>query len=139
MNSELKLSGGLTGSVLLATVTAGAPAVAAADDSVGAELYGQAHLSLNYFDTDNDAAEEDDTGFGFSSNASRFGLRGSQPLDGGLTAIYQLELEPAWSGGGGTDRDGDPAVLRQVRDSFVGIEGYFGMVRAGRLPAANQF
>ncbi|SEO65370.1 porin [Aquisalimonas asiatica] len=128
-----------TAVALLTAALCAAPAAVVADDRNDVELYGEAHLSLNYFDTDNSDADDDDSGFGFSSNASRFGIRGSRLLDSGLTAIYQLELEAAWSGESGTDDDGNDAVLRQVRDSFVGVEGDFGMVRAGRLPAANQF
>src|SRR5512143_3190746 len=58
------------------------------------------------------------------SNSSRFGLRGTESLGGGLNAIFQLEssIDPAHSGG-----------TLAGRESFVGLQGGWGTVKIGRF------
>lgn len=58
-------------------------------------------------------------------NTSRWGLRGSEELGGGLKAVFQLEGEVAMdTGAGGSSLFG--------RQANVGLEGGFGRVVAGR-------
>ncbi|ABM62814.1 porin [Halorhodospira halophila] len=128
--------------ITLATATAmTAPAAVLADshDSHSPEIYGQVHMSMNHID--NDDTEGEDSALNISSNSSRFGIRGSEEIQPGLTGIYQLELGVHWGGQGSdkTSTTGDDSIWRQVRDSYVGLEGDFGTLRAGRLPAANQY
>ncbi len=61
-----------------------------------------------------------------SSNSSRWGIRGSEPLGGGLSAFFQLEyaLSP--------DDGGSSTVGAQAyRDTFVGLQDRWGSVQLG--------
>jgi predicted porin len=65
-------------------------------------------------------------------NNSRWGLRGSEDLGGGLKAIFGLE------GGFSTDTGANATISNQGgglfgRTSFVGVSGGFGVVTVGRL------
>lgn len=71
------------------------------------------------------------TGEGFSnvvkmdSSNSRFGLRGEEPLGGGLKAIFQIEQDVFVDTGGS---------LTATRDTFVGFESErYGELRLGRF------
>src|SRR5262249_18238022 len=55
--------------------------------------------------------------FRVSSNSSRFGLRGTESLGGGLNAIFQIES--------GFNADQGTGSLAS-RDSFVGLQGNWG-------------
>jgi predicted porin len=58
------------------------------------------------------------------TNSSRFGLRGTESLGGGLNAIFQVEssIDPAHSGG-----------TLAGRESFVGLQGGWGTFKIGRF------
>jgi predicted porin len=64
--------------------------------------------------------------FRVSSNSSRFGLRGTESLGGGLNAVFQIE-----SSLGPDNASGQLAG----RDSFLGLQGSFGLFRIGRFHA----
>jgi predicted porin len=66
------------------------------------------------------------TQFRVSSNSSRFGLRGTESLGGGLNAVFQIESNVSPDSGTGT---------LAGRDSFLGFQGAFGLVRIGRFHA----
>ncbi|MCG5527516.1 MULTISPECIES: porin [Halorhodospira] len=116
--------------ITLATATAmTAPAAVLADaHSDGPEVYGRVHLSLDHEGYDVNAAG-DSGDLTLASRTSRIGVRGSEEVSYGLTAIYQFEhqLDASDSGFSG----------QQLRDTFVGVQGDWGQVRAGRLPALN--
>jgi len=59
-----------------------------------------------------------------ATNSSRFGLRGTESLGGGLNAIFQVEssINPAQSGG-----------TLAGRESFVGLQGGWGTFKMGRF------
>ena len=61
-----------------------------------------------------------------ATNSSRFGLRGTESLGGGLNAIFQVEssINPAQSGG-----------TLAGRESFVGLQGGWGTFKMGRFLA----
>jgi len=65
--------------------------------------------------------------FRVSSNSSRLGVRGSESLGGGLTAIFQIEsnvsADSGVSGGLGN------------RETFVGLQGAWGTVKIGNFLA----
>lgn len=111
--------------VAIAVAAAMAPTLAMADVTV----YGRIHASLDY--VSGIAAETKN--LSLNDNSSRFGVKGSEDMDGGLKALYQLETGVSYSGtSGSTFANGN-------RDSYIGLAGGFGTFLAGRLPAANQF
>jgi len=57
-----------------------------------------------------------------SSDISRFGMRGSESLGGGMTAIFQLESSITADNSGGT---------LAARDTFIGLQGAWGTVKLG--------
>ena len=56
------------------------------------------------------------------SNSSNFGIRGSRPIAGGVSAVFQVETSVAADGGSGTVGG---------RDSFLGLVGNFGSLLYG--------
>lgn len=101
-----------------------APAAAMAD----ATVYGRVHASLD--SVSGIAAEKNN--LSVNDNSSRFGVKGSESLDGGLKALYQIESGVSANGTAGNAFSG-------VRDSYIGLTGGFGTFLTGRLPAANQY
>lgn len=121
-----------------------APAVVLAD----ATLYGKAHVSLDYLDL-----RPDKTGFqgwamsrgrkggtadanglarGGNSRASRVGVKGSEDL-GGLKGIYQVEFGVPLANEDDYDiNDGDKDSGVKMRNSYIGLQGDFGTLLAGR-------
>ena len=97
------------------------PALAMAAD---VKIYGRAHVSLDYLD---DGADYNEVGL--SSNASRLGFKAEQKLENGMTVFGQIEQEVNFASG---SQDGD-GVKFATRDTFVGLKGDFGQVRAGRF------
>ena len=88
------------------------------------EVYGRASLSVDQLD---DGASYNRTNL--SSNASRLGFRGSKKI-GNLTGIWQIEQEIQVNlGNSATDTNNRLAS----RDTFAGIRGDFGTVRAGKF------
>ena len=83
-------------------------------------LYGKANVSLQANDENGASTTE------LVSNASRIGVKGSQPIDENLTAVYQAEFE--------VDIDGDSEDTFSQRNIFVGLEGdSWGQVIAGKF------
>ena len=79
-------------------------------------IYGRAHLSIDQLDNGKDS------GLNISSNASRFGIRGSHQAQDNLKVLLQIESAIRLDEG-----SGDWAS----RNSFLGLQGDFGLVRAG--------
>lgn len=74
------------------------------------------------------------------NNASRWGIRGTEDLGGGMKALFQLESGFNSDTGGFTNNFGQgtsPALFN--RESFVGLSGGFGTVRAGRITSPVYF
>jgi predicted porin len=114
---------------LIAVAVAGllaAPMVAQAQ-TANVVLYGRLNLDLEYVSADASQANVQ-TGnvTRLSSNSSRFGLRGTEALGGGLNAIWQIESSVAGDAGGGTIAG---------RDTFLGLQGSWGTVRFGNFLA----
>ena len=63
-----------------------------------------------------------------ASNASRFGVKGSEDLGDGLKAIYQIEVR--WNVNG-NEAGGGGGVFNGTRNSNVGLQGDFGTVFLG--------
>ncbi len=102
------------------------PLAIMADANAGPEVYGRVHISLDNEGYDNDNG--DSGALQMHEHSSRLGFRGSESLDGGMEAFYQLEAGVAWH---------DNGNIAASRDSFVGLRGDFGSVRLGRLPWGN--
>ncbi|MCO8041726.1 porin [Acinetobacter bohemicus] len=96
------------------------PIMAAAAD---VKVYGRAHVSLDYLDDGKDYNE-----VGLSSNSSRLGFKAEQKLENGMTVFGQIEQEINFASGAANDD-----VEFATRDTFVGLKGDFGQVRAGRF------
>jgi predicted porin len=125
---------------LIAVAVAGllaAPLVAQAQ-TANVVLYGRLNLDLEYV---NATAPNNPLGLAsppyagtadtpnvtrLSSNSSRFGLRGTEALGGGLNAIWQIESSVSGDAGGGTIAG---------RDTFIGLQGSWGTVRFGNFLA----
>jgi predicted porin len=80
-------------------------------------FYGRGHLSLDYMDDGTDARVY------LSSNSSRLGIKGSEPLSADWQAIWQVESSIK------LDESGKELA---TRNSFVGIKGPYGKLLAGR-------
>ena len=62
-----------------------------------------------------------------SSNSSRFGMRGTESLGGGLNAIFQLESNVNWD-------SGNPSQSGIAsRETFVGLQGSWGKATLGKF------
>ncbi|OOG24785.1 porin [Thioalkalivibrio denitrificans] len=103
---------------LLAAAVATAMVYPAAAVS-GIDFYGRAHLSADYLDNGDDYSE-----LNVSSNSSRLGVRGQRAFEYGLTGMFQIEQQ--------IDFD-DSGTEFATRDTFVGLQGDFGMVRIGKF------
>jgi len=62
--------------------------------------------------------------FRVSSNISRFGMRGTESLGGGLNAIFQIESSIVADNSGGT---------LAARETFAGLQGPWGTVKLGYM------
>ena len=80
-------------------------------------IYGQINVSIDSVDEDKDG-----DGIEIASNSSRLGVKGSEDLGNGLTAIYKLEFGVSVDDGGAISG----------RNQYVGLAGGFGTILAGR-------
>jgi len=62
-----------------------------------------------------------------SSNSSRFGMRGTESLGGGLNAIFQLESNVSWDSGNSSSSG------IASRETFAGLQGSWGKVTMGKF------
>lgn len=97
-------------------------------------IYGIAHISIDALDNDGPGLNAlgqpviNEDGAFVSSNDSRIGFKGNEDLGGGLRAIWQIETEVRLDEGGEED-DGTEFA---DRNSFLGLEGGWGALLAGR-------
>lgn len=105
------------------------------------KLYGHAHMSLDNLDRD----VSGDPGEWFvSDNASRFGIRASEDLGGGLKGVAQYEFllgrvsgtDSVTQNAQGFDRATGNLVTN--RDNYVGLEGGFGRIVYGQIDSASK-
>ncbi|WP_339842941.1 porin [uncultured Halopseudomonas sp.] len=101
------------------------PVMAMADVSV----YGRAHISVDHLSVDNvetaPGVFDDYSEINLSSNASRLGFKGDHDINPNLNAFFQIEQQ--------IDFGTDNGETLATRDTFVGLGGNFGQVRAGRF------
>jgi len=123
------------------TLVAMAVMAVAGAASAQATLYGTIDAGLQYSDVGGVTKTKMNSG---QMNGSRWGMRGSEDLGGGLSAVFQLEngfgIDNATLGqglatptvGGGVVV-GDTSVGRIFgRQAYVGVRGSFGSVTVGR-------
>jgi predicted porin len=106
---------------LIALAIASALSAPAFADNANVEVYGKAFLTIDQHDAGGTGST---SVMRVNTNASRFGVKGSDDLGGGLKGIFQYEVE--------MDADGSTgAGLGKTRNSGFGVEGDFGKVVLG--------
>lgn len=107
----MKMLKTLVSASILATIAA--PAIA------DTTIYGKVNVTVQNSDDGSESKTE------LKSNASRFGIKGTQKLDGGLEVVYKYELQVDV-----TDESGEKNL--KSRNQYVGLRGDFGEVLIGR-------
>src|SRR5438445_7988569 len=109
--------------VALAIAGAFALPLAAEAQTANVTLYGRLNMDLEFV-RGQQADGSNPTVNRVSSNSSRFGMRGTESLGGGLNAIFQIE----------SSINGDTnAGNLGGRETFVGLQGSWGKFTAGRF------
>jgi predicted porin len=103
---------------LIALAIASALSAPAFADNANITVYGKAFLTL---DSHNNGTN---TSMRVNTNASRFGVKGSEDLGDGLKGLFQYEVEMDADGSGGNG-------LGKTRNSYFGLQGDFGKVALG--------
>lgn len=109
-------------SLIAAAVFAALPALAQAQTNV--TMYGIADISVNMVDRGDNSRSALFVDSGGMST-SRWGVRGSEDLGGGLKAVFQFEA------GVGVDTGANDGAFWQ-RTAQVGLQGGFGTIKLGR-------
>jgi predicted porin len=109
--------------VLAIAAAFSAPAFA---DNANITMYGKVYLNAESVKNDKITGIDKDSALRVLSNASRFGIKGSEDLGNGLNGIYQFEVQV----------DGDGSSTGKgfgsgTRNSGVGLEAGFGKVIVG--------
>jgi len=104
-------------------IAIGGVASAAEAQSSNVTLYGRLNLDVEYV-RGLTTGGDDSWRTRVSSNSSRFGLRGTEELGGGLSAVFQIESSVSADAGGG-------AIAG--RDTWLGLRGEWGTVRMGYM------
>ena len=91
------------------------------------QVYGRVNVSVEHItikNSSNEAILPNDSTNEVVDNSSRIGFRGNKDLGGGLKAIWQVESRVKLDDGTGS--------TFSSRDSYAGLQGGFGTIRAGR-------
>lgn len=106
---------------IIALAVAAAFSAPAMADTANINVYGKAFMTLEQYDS---GAAGSSSQTRVNTNASRFGVKGSEDLGDGLKGFFQYEVE--------MDTDGNTgAGLGKTRNSGLGLEGGFGKVVLG--------
>jgi len=110
-----------------AVVAALALSAAAHAQTANVTLYGRLNLDVEVVNGSQGGVDCPDncpnpSQYRVSSNASMFGVRGSEPLGGGVNAIFQVESKLFLDTGGG---------ILAGRESFLGFQSPWGTVKLG--------
>jgi predicted porin len=94
------------------------------------QIYGRVNVSFERITIDNstDPTVPNQSNYELVDNSSRIGIRGNKELTRGLKAIFQIESR--------TKLDDSAGSFLSSRDSFAGLQGGFGTMRAG-APSAR--
>ena len=91
------------------------------------DVYGKANVTVQSSDDGEGSFTE------IKSNASRFGLKGSEKITDGLEAVYKFEFQVDVSD---ADSKGDNDDNISARNQYVGLKGAYGQVVVGRNDTA---
>jgi predicted porin len=112
--------------VALAVAGAFALPLAAEAQTANVTLYGRLNMDLEFV-RGQQADGSNPTVNRVSSNSSRFGMRGTESLGGGLNAIFQIESNVSGDTGQG------PGSNIASRETFVGLQGSWGKATIGKF------
>jgi len=112
--------------VALAVAGAFALPLAAEAQTANVTLYGRLNMDLEFV-KGKQADGSDPTVNRVSSNSSRFGMRGTESLGGGLNAIFQIESNVS----GDTGNAASSGLAS--RETFVGLQGSWGKATIGKF------
>jgi predicted porin len=87
------------------------------------QIYGRINVTAERIETEGSTTVPNQSNYELIDNSSRIGIRGNKELTPGLKAIWQVESNVNVTDGGN---------VFSSRDSFVGLQGAFGTMRAGR-------
>lgn len=119
---------------LIALAVLAASGAAMAQSSV--TMYGIADVWFGTVKTNNGTSSLTQTKLESGGvNGSRWGIKGSEDLGGGLKANFQLEQGFNIDDGKGGETNAKTAAAFS-RQSWVGLSGGFGAVKLGRMPTA---
>jgi len=120
---------------LVAVAVAGllAAPLAAQAQTANVTLYGRLNLDMEVINAKQDNVAPPGSPvntpkqniFRVVSNSSRLGVRGSEALGGGLSAIFQIESAVGAANGGGL------GATLGTRETFVGLQGGWGTTKLG--------
>jgi predicted porin len=112
--------------VALAVAGAFALPLAAQAQTANVTLYGRLNMDLEFVNG-KQADGSNPTVNRLSSNSSRFGMRGTESLGGGLNAIFQIESNVS----GDTGNAASSSIAS--RETFVGLQGSWGKFTVGKF------
>ncbi len=112
--------------VALAVAGAFALPLAAEAQTANVTLYGRLNMDLEFV-RGQQADGSNPTVNRVSSNSSRFGMRGTESLGGGLNAIFQIESNVS----GDTGNAASSSLAS--RETFVGLQGSWGKGTIGKF------
>lgn len=93
-------------------------------------FYGVGHLSLNYENNDNPTPGQVKDTVSLTSNQSHLGISAVEPLPNNWRAVARVE--------GGVEFDTGSIFSENLRDTYAGLGGPFGLVRAGHYGSAYK-
>jgi GBP family porin len=113
-----------------------APTLASAQQA-NVQLYGRINGGLDYYQAEGSSVPGQDRAgrFRVFDSNSRVGLRGTESLGSGLSAVFQIETGVNVDSGTNTGQSGATNASTgfwATRDSFGGLDGGFGRVTFGR-------
>jgi len=130
--------------IAIAIAAALAPAAAMADTG-NINIYGRLNVSLD----SQTGIRNQTSGLDVNTNSSRFGIKGTEDLGDGYSAIFQVEstvnLTGTGRGGNGNTAANSAAGANygvfggQIRDTWLGLVTPLGTIQAGRLPMENHW
>lgn len=112
--------------VVLAVAGAFASPLAVQAQTANVTLYGRVNIDLEFVKGEQ-ADGSNPTVNRVSSNSSRFGMRGTESLGGGLNAIFQIESNVS------ADTGNAASSSIASRETFAGLQGSWGKVTLGKF------